>query len=149
MRDNAHRQAKGIESWPERLGVALRQVVINGDHMHRHAGQGGCDDRQQGGQRFTFAGGHLHQASVQQRQATHDLHLVVSLAERSPGHFAHQREALLHQALGAALGLQGRAQSRAALFDLGRRQGLQSGAGAYHAVGGSAPAAALGMPEVQ
>jgi hypothetical protein len=71
---------------------------------------------------------------------------VVPLAEGSTGHLAHQREALLHQVLGAALGLQARAQRRAALGDLGRRQGLQGSAMAKHSLRGPAPAAAFEMP---
>ena len=64
------------------LGVAPRQVVVDGDHVHASRRQGVEIDRQRRDQRLAFAGLHLGDHAPVQHDAAEELHVEVALAER-------------------------------------------------------------------
>ena len=65
------------------LGVAPRQVVVDGDHVHASRRQGVEIDRQRRDQRLAFAGLHLGDHAPVQHDAAEELHVEMALAERS------------------------------------------------------------------
>ncbi len=60
------------------LGVALRQVVVDGDDVHAFAGQRVEVDRERCDERLSFTGAHLGDVAFVQRLAAHDLHVEVA-----------------------------------------------------------------------
>ena len=68
------------------LGVALRQIVIDGNKMHALAGQCIEIGRQRGYQRFAFASTHFGNFSMVKHHAADQLHIEVTHAQRAlPG----------------------------------------------------------------
>ena len=88
--------------------VSGGEVVVDRDHVHAVAGQGvevGGQGRDQG---LALAGLHLGDVAQMQRGTTHQLHLVVELAQGAARRLAHHRERLGQQlvqrlAVGVAL----------------------------------------------
>ena len=76
------------------LGVALCQVVVDGDDVHAVAGQRIEVGGQHTGQGLALTGLHLGDVAVVQRGATHDLHVEVLLVENAPRGLASDREGL-------------------------------------------------------
>ena len=74
------------------LGVALGEVVVDGDDMHALAGERVEIDRQRRDQRLAFAGLHLGDAAFVQDHAADQLHVEMALAERALGGLAAGRE---------------------------------------------------------
>ncbi len=90
---------------PHPFGVALGQVVVDRDHVHALAGEGVQIDGQGGDQGLAFAGPHLGDAAEVQHHAADQLHVVMTLAQRALGGFAHGGEGLVQQIVeGLALG---------------------------------------------
>ena len=65
------------------LGVAPRQVVVDGDHVHALAGERVQVDRQRRHQRLAFAGAHLGDLALVQRHAADELHVEVAHLQRA------------------------------------------------------------------
>ena len=118
------------------FGVALGEVVVDGDDMHALAFERVEVDRQRGDQRLAFAGAHLGDGAAVQNHAADQLHVKRSQAQRPLGGLAHHREGRHQQAvegraggdllpefacLGAQLGVR-------QLADLGLERGDFSGA---------------------
>ena len=74
------------------LGVALGEVVVDGDDVHALAGERVEIDGQRGDQRLAFAGLHLGDLALVQHHAADQLHVEVALAERALGGLAHGGE---------------------------------------------------------
>jgi hypothetical protein len=58
-------EPQGSIQWPHLRGVALDQIVVDGDHLHRDAGHGRGGGRQGGGQCLALAGLHFHQQALE------------------------------------------------------------------------------------
>ncbi len=91
--------------------IALGQVVVHRDDVHRDTGQGHGARRQRGGQRLPLSRRHLGHHPLQQDPAAHQLHVVVALAQSPAGKLADQREGPTHrlyrEAMCPQLGSQG------------------------------------------
>ena len=74
------------------FGVALGEIVVDGDDMHAAAGERIEIDRQRRDQRLAFAGLHLGDPAFVQDHAADQLHVEMALAERALGGFAHGGE---------------------------------------------------------
>ena len=131
------------------LGVALRQVVVDGDHVHAAAGQRVEVDGQGGHQRLALAGAHLGDAAAVQHHAADELGVVVALAKHALGRLAHHGESLLQEVVqrvapfqpGAelgGLGLQPCVRQRADLGLEGGHRGDAPAHGAHRALVGGA-----------
>jgi len=66
------------------VGVPLGQVVVDGDDVHAVAGEGVQIGRQGRDEGLALAGAHLGDVAQVQRGPTHQLNLVVELAQCSP-----------------------------------------------------------------
>ncbi len=76
------------------FGVAVRQVVVDGDDVDAVAGQRVQIDRQGRDQGLAFAGLHLGDHAAVQHDAAHQLHVEMALPERALGRLAHRGERL-------------------------------------------------------
>ena len=76
------------------LGVALGQVVVDGDQVHAAARERVEVRRERGDEGLALAGLHLRDPAEVQRGAAHDLHVEVPLPERALPGLAHRRERL-------------------------------------------------------
>ena len=94
--DHADIQAEEAVHAAHLLGVALGQVLVDGDDVHALAGQRVEVGGQHRGQRLALAGLHLGDVAEVQRRATHDLHVEVPLAEHPPRRLADHGERLGH-----------------------------------------------------
>ena len=79
------------------LGVALGQVVVDGDEVSAVAGEPVEVHRHGRDQRLALAGLHLGDVAVVEHDAAHDLHVEGPHAERAPGALARHRERLEEQ----------------------------------------------------
>ena len=87
------------------LGVALGQVVVDRDDVHALAGERVEVGRQRRDQGLALTGLHLGDVAEVQRGATHDLDVVVALAQGALGGLAHGGEGLGQQVVeGLAVG---------------------------------------------
>ncbi len=85
-------------------GVALGEIVVDGDDMHALAGERVEIDGQRGDQRLAFAGLHLGDAAVMQHHAADQLHVEMALADGALGGFAHGGEGLGDQIVEGSAG---------------------------------------------
>ena len=85
---HADREAEELVDAPHPLGVALGEVVVDGDDVHALAGERIEVDRQRGDQRLAFAGLHLGDLALVQHHAADQLHVEMPLAERALGGLA-------------------------------------------------------------
>ena len=74
------------------LGVAVGEVVVDGDDVDAVAGKRVEIDRQGRDQGLAFAGLHLGDHAAMQHDAAHQLHVEMALAERALGRLAHGGE---------------------------------------------------------
>ncbi len=103
--DHADAQSQEAMDAPHPLGVALGQVVVYGDHVHALAVERVQVRRQGGDECLAFAGAHLRDLAVVQRDAAHELHVEVAHAQHPPRGFAHHGERLgQHRIQGGAGG---------------------------------------------
>ena len=79
------------------LGVALGQVVVDGDHVHAVAGERVEVGRQHAGEGLALTGLHLGDVAQVQRRAAHELHPEVPLPQRARGGLADDGERLRQQ----------------------------------------------------
>ena len=92
VHDDADREAEEVVDLSHPFGVALGQVVVDGDDVHAAAGERIEIDRKRGDQRLAFAGLHLGDLAFVQDHAADQLHVEMTLAERALGGFAHGGE---------------------------------------------------------
>ncbi len=92
MHDHADRQAEEAVDLAHPLGVALGEVIVDGDDVHAAPGERIEINRQRCDQRLAFAGLHLGDLAFVQDHAADQLHVEMALAERALGGFAHRRE---------------------------------------------------------
>ena len=79
------------------LGVALGEVVVDGDEVHALAGERVEVERQRGDEGLALTGLHLGDPAEVQRRAAHHLDVEVALAERARGRLADGGERLGEQ----------------------------------------------------
>ena len=79
---------------PHPLGVALGQIVVDGDHVHAVARQRVEVAGEGGHERLSFTGLHLSDLAAVQNHAADELHVEVTHAERSHRCFACNGERL-------------------------------------------------------
>ena len=75
----------------------MGEVVVDGDDVHAVAGQRVEVGRQRRDQGLALTGAHLGDVAQVQGRPTHDLHVVVPLAERALGGLADRGERLGQQ----------------------------------------------------
>ena len=92
VHDDADGQPEEVVDLAHPLGVALGEVVVDGDDMHAAAGERVEIDRQRRDQRLAFAGLHLGDLAFVQDHAADQLHVEMALAERALGRLAHGGE---------------------------------------------------------
>ncbi len=88
VHDHADGEAEELVDLPHPLGVALGEVVVDGDDVDAAPGQRVEIDRQRRDQRLAFAGLHLGDPAVVQDHAADELDVEMALAERPLGGFA-------------------------------------------------------------
>ena len=76
------------------LRVALGEVVVDGDDVDALAREGVEVGRQRGDERLALTGAHLGDVAQVEGATTHDLDVVVPLAERPLGRLTHRGEGL-------------------------------------------------------
>ena len=95
--DVVDRQPQKTIYLPHPLGVAFSQIVVDGNDMHAFAFQGVKISGERGDQRFAFAGFHFGDHTLVQNDAADQLHVIMSLAERSSGSLAHHGKSFRQQ----------------------------------------------------
>ncbi len=86
--DDADGQAEEAVDLAHPLGVAARQVVVDGHHVHALAGERVQVDRQGGHEGLALAGLHLGDLALVQHDAAHQLHVEGAQAEGAAGGLA-------------------------------------------------------------
>jgi hypothetical protein len=79
------------------VGVALREVVVDGDQVHAVAGERVEVDRQRRDERLAFAGAHFGDLAVVQRHSADQLDVEVAHLQRALAGLAHDGERLGQQ----------------------------------------------------
>ncbi len=92
VHDDADREPEETVDLAHPLGVALGQIVVDGDDVDAAPGQRIEIDRQRRDQRLALAGLHLRNAALVQDHAADQLDVEMALAERALGGFAAGRE---------------------------------------------------------
>ena len=95
--DHAHRHAEEIIDLRHPARVARRQIVVDGNDMHALAGQRVEIGGERRDQRLALARAHLGNFAAVEHDAADHLHVVMPLAERALGRFAHRGEGLGQQ----------------------------------------------------
>ncbi len=90
--DDADREPEEFVDLPHPLGVALGEIVVDGDDVDAAAGERVEIDRERGDQRLAFAGLHLGNPALVQHHAADQLDVEVALAERALAGLAHGGE---------------------------------------------------------
>ena len=104
--DHADREAEVAVDLAHPLGIALGEVVVDGDDVHAVARKGvevrGADR----GEGFALAGLHLDYLAVVEDEAAEDLHVEGTLAQDSPARgLAHEGEGLGEELVEGLAGL--------------------------------------------
>ena len=97
MRDEADGEAEEAIEPPHPLAVALREVVVDRDHVDALARERVEIDGQRRDERLALARAHLRDASVMQAHAADELHVEVAHAEHAARALAHDSERLRQQ----------------------------------------------------
>ncbi len=90
--DDADRQPQERVDLAHPFGIALGQVIVDGDDVNAAAGERVEIDRQRRDQRLAFAGLHLGNLAVVLHHAADQLHVEMTLTERPLGGLAHGGE---------------------------------------------------------
>ena len=85
VHDHADGQAEELVDLAHPFGVALGEIVVDGDDMDARAGERVEIDGERGDQRLAFAGLHLGDRALVQDHAADELHVEMALAERALG----------------------------------------------------------------
>ncbi len=96
---DANRQPEEVVQPAHPLGIALRQVVVDRDHVHALAGQRVQVDRQRRGQGLALAGTHLRDLVVVQHHAADQLHVEMAHLHHAFAGLAADREGFGQQRL--------------------------------------------------
>ena len=86
---------------PHPLGVAGRQVVVDGHQVHPVAAQGVQVGGHGGDQGLALTGLHLGHPALVQGPGADDLDVIGTLAQHAPGNLPHHREGFGHQVVEA------------------------------------------------
>ena len=81
------------------LGIAVGQIVVDGNNVYPFARQGVEVNRQRGCKRFAFARAHFGDFAFVQRLAANHLHIEMSHVHDTLAGFAHQGKGLRQQAV--------------------------------------------------
>jgi len=92
--DHAHREAEEAVDAAHPLGVALGEVIVDGDDVNALALERVQVGRQRRDERLAFAGAHLGDLAFVQRDAADHLDVEVAHLQHPFRHFAHHREGL-------------------------------------------------------
>ena len=92
VHDDADRQAEELVDLAHPFGVALGEIIVDGDDVDAAAGERVEIDGEGGDQRLAFAGLHLGDFAVVQHHAADELHVEMPLAERTLCRLAHGGE---------------------------------------------------------
>ena len=92
VNDDPDAHAEEVVYPPHPFGVALGEIVVDGDDMHAFARERVEIDRERRDQRLAFAGAHLGDGALVQHHAADQLHVEMALAERAPRRLAHRGE---------------------------------------------------------
>ena len=92
VHDDADREPEEVVDLAHPFGVALGQIVVDGDDVHAAAGERIEIDRKRRDQRLAFAGLHLGDLAFVQDHAADQLNVEMALAERALGGLAHGGE---------------------------------------------------------
>ena len=103
VHDQPDAQPQRAVDRPHLLGVALREIVVDGDDVHGQPGQGGRGGGERRGQRLALTRLHLGDHARQQDRAADELDVEMTEPQRPAGHLAHQRERARGQLLAEAL----------------------------------------------
>ena len=95
--DEADGETKEAIDLAHPFGVALGEVVVDGDDVDALAGQRVEVGREDGNERFALAGLHLGDAALMEHDAADDLHAVRTHAEHAVSRFANGGERLRQQ----------------------------------------------------
>ena len=92
MHDDADGQAEELVDLAHPFGVALGEIIVDGDDVHTAAGERVEIDRKSRNQRFAFAGLHLGNFAFVQDHAANKLDVEMALPERTLGGLTHRSE---------------------------------------------------------
>ena len=92
VHDDADGQAEELVDAAHPFGVALGEVVVDGDDVDALAGERVEIDGQRGDQRLALAGAHLGDAAIVQHHAADELDVEGPHAEHAPRRLAHGGE---------------------------------------------------------
>ena len=92
VHDGADGQPQEGVDLPHPFGVALGEIVVDGDHVHTARGHGVEINRERGDQRLAFAGLHFGNLAFVQDHAADQLHVEMALADGALGRLAHGGE---------------------------------------------------------
>ena len=90
--DDADREPEELVDLPHPFGVALGQIIVDGDDVDAAAGQRVEIDGKRGDQGLAFAGLHLRDLAFVQHHAADELDVEVALAERALAGLAYGGE---------------------------------------------------------
>lgn len=99
VHDAAHLQAEKFVNLAHPAGVALGQIVVDGDDVDTLAFERVEIDRQCGHQGFAFAGLHFGDHAIVQHHAAQQLNIEVALPEGALGRFADRGKGFDQQAV--------------------------------------------------
>ena len=94
VHNGADGKAEEAIDLPHPLGVALGEIVVDGNDVDAAALKRVQVNRRGGDERLAFAGAHFGDLALVQKDAAHELHVIMALTERTLGRFAHGRESL-------------------------------------------------------
>ena len=108
--DDADRQAQEAVQRGHPVRVALRQVLVDRDHVHALTHQRIEVGRQRAHQGLALAGAHLGDLALVQRHAADQLHIEVAHLHDTTGRLAHDREGLGNEVVEGRASLQALAE---------------------------------------
>ena len=97
LQNHSHVKTQELVYFSHPFGVALCQVVVNGNDVHTFPCQRIQIRRHRSHQRFTFTGLHLGNAALMQNDSTDDLNGVRFHAQHSPCRLTHRGKRLRQQ----------------------------------------------------
>ena len=92
VHDDADRQSEEFVDLPHPFGVALGEIIVDGDDVDAVAGERVEIDRERGDQRLALAGLHLGDPALVQHHAADKLDVEMPLAEGALAGLAHGGE---------------------------------------------------------
>ncbi len=92
--DQADGQAEEAVDPSHPLGIASRQIVVDGDQVDSRASERIEVDRHRRDQRLPLAGLHLGDGTAVQSPGANDLDVVVTLSQHAPCRFTHNGKSL-------------------------------------------------------